>query len=128
MEIYSRTAMHIPFDDYLTMLESRNNSNDGIVPDNFKAVKPNNIVGEAYPDLYSQASYINRNISELKSKMAESVKELFQEIGEDAIEFAIDSIGDYLSSFFRESDDENTFSSETLRLVISEVYCRGDNG
>lgn len=125
MENYSRKAMLIPFDDYLTILESRNNSDVGIVPDNFKAAKPNSVVGEAYPDLYSQASYINRDISELKSKMAESVKELFQEIGEDAIEFAIDSIGDYLSSFFRDSDDENTFSGETLRLVMSEAYCRG---
>ena len=79
-----------------------------------------------YPDLCSQAAYINKDIDDTKTKITESVKELFFEVGEDAIKMAIDSMSDYLTDFFQDLDeDDNSYSRKTLISVQGDVYVRG---
>lgn len=88
MENYSRTAMHIPFEEYQKKVaEKQQPSNDSTVNlDRFKGGgKPAAVIGEIYPDLYSQAAYINKDIAEIKATVVESVKALFDDMGEDAV-------------------------------------------
>ena len=129
MENYSRTAMLIPFTEYQKKVAEGKKQSDkdlALNPDKFKGVKPGAIIGQIYPDLYSQAAYINKDIDELKTKITESVKNLFSSMGEDNIKMEIDSMSDYLTNFFQDLDeDDNRHSRKTLISVHGDVYAQG---
>lgn len=128
MKNYSRTAMFIPFTEYQKKVAEKQQSDKGLIlnPDEFKERVPGAVIGQMYPDLCSQAAYINKDIDDTKTKITESVKELFFEVGEDAIKMAIDSMSDYLTDFFQDLDeDDNSYSRKTLISVQGDVYVRG---
>lgn len=122
--------MFIPFTEYQKRVaekkEQQSDKDLPLNPDLFNGVTPGAVIGQMYPDLYSQAAYINKDIDDTKTKITESVKELFFEVGEDAIKMAIDSISDYLTNFFQDLDeDDNSYSRKTLISVQGDVYARG---
>lgn len=127
MENNQRVTMCIPFSEYLKKIAEKNNQGGGMSPYNYKGVKPSCVIGDMYPDLYSQASYINKDIDEAKSKMSEAIKDLFDIAGEDFINMVIDSISHYLIFVFQELDEEdNKFSKRELFNIQSDVFCRGE--
>lgn len=128
MENYSRTAMLVSFSEYQKKVAEKQKSDKDLElnPDKFKGIKPGAIIGQMYPDLCSQAAYINKDIEKLKSDMADTIKELFFEVGEEAVIMAIDYMSDYLTNSFQDLDeDDNSFSRKTLLSVQGDVYARG---
>ena len=127
MENYSRTAMHVPFEEYLKKIAKKQqpSNNSEVNPDSFKGGgKPAAVIGEIYPDLYSQAAYINKDIAEIKAAIVESVKSLFDGMGEDVIKTSIDSIYTYVDSFLGISDEEEyCFTKKGVFELSNQVYC-----
>ena len=101
-------------------------------PDKFKGVKPGVIIGQIYPDLYSQAAYINKDIDELKTKITESVKNLFSSIGEEAINITLDSTYEYVDTLLalpdsrKDAGEECEITTDGLYDLLNGVYCRID--
>lgn len=132
MENSTRTAMLIPFSDYEKKMpnkkESDKEADKVLKPIDFKGVKPTMVTGHIYPDLYSQASYLNKDIEDVKTGIAEAVDELFDSIGEEAVIVSIESIYDYVGRTLNtEGNDMNEmceFTWKGLRDIESEVYCR----
>lgn len=134
MENYPRTAMHIPFEEYQKKItEKQQSSNESDVgTDGLGGGKPAAIIGEIYPDLRSQAAYINKDIADIKATVVESVKGLFGNMGEEAVKLSLDSIYDYVESFLalsREAsnpDEEYSFTRKGLITLTNQVYSRVD--
>ena len=55
MENFSRMTMLIPFSEYQKKIEAKAGSGDSQI---LKGGAPRCVIGETYPDLYSQAMYI----------------------------------------------------------------------
>lgn len=134
MENYSRTAMLVPFTEYQKKVAEKKQQPDkdlALNPDKFKGVKPSAIIGQIYPDLCSQAAYINKDIDELKTKITESVENLFFSMGEEAINIAIDSISPYVDNYLDFSsadndDEEIVFTKKGLRELSGDIYIRAE--
>lgn len=125
MENYPRTAMHIPQKEYQKKItEKQQSSNESDVGTDG--------LGGVNPDLRSQAAYINKDIAEIKATVVESVKGLFDNMGEEAVKLSLDSIYDYVESFLalsREAsnpDEEYSFTRKGLITLTNQVYSRVD--
>lgn len=122
--------MLVPFSEYQKRVAEKQKSDKDLelIPDKFKEVKPETVIGQMYPDLCSQAAYINRDVETLKSNMVDTIKDLFFEVGEDAVTMTIDSMSEYLANFFQVQDldeDDNTYSKKALLSIQGDVYARG---
>lgn len=134
MKNYSRTAMLIPFTEYQKKVAEKQQSDKDstLIPDKFENVKPEAIIGQIYPDLCSQAAYINKDIDDMKSKISESVKNLFGSMGEEAINFVLDSVYQHvdkfldLPNFSDDADKEYSFTKEGLYDLSSKVFLHID--
>lgn len=85
-----------------------------------------------YPDLYSQAAYINKDIDDVKTKISESVKNLFGSMGEEAINLVLDSVYQYVDKFLDlpdfsdDADKEYSFTKDNLYDLSSKVFLHVD--
>lgn len=136
MENYSRASMLIPFSEYQKIVAERQQPGEELVlnPERFKegAGKPNAIIGQMYPDLYSQAAYINKDIDDVKTKISESVKNLFDSMGKEAINLVLDSVYQHVDRFldfpgFSDgADKECRFTKEGLCDLSNKVFLHID--
>lgn len=133
MENYSRTAMLIPFTEYQKKVAEKKQQSDkdlALNPDKFKGVKPGAVIGQMYPDLCSQAAHINKDMDELKTKITESVENLFSSMGEEAINIALDSTYEYVDTLLdlpdSRKDAESEITTDGLYDLLNGVYCRID--
>lgn len=120
--------MLVPFSEYQKRAAEKQKSDKDLelIPDKFKEVKPETVIGQMYPDLCSQAAYINMDVETLKSNMVDTIKDLFFEIGKDAVTMTIDSMSEYLASLFQDlNEDDNSFSRKALLSIQGDVYARG---
>lgn len=126
MENYSRTAMFIPFSEYIQKIGtpesiSTPNSKEG-------GGKPKCVAGNVYPDLGSQSSYINLDLTKAKEEISETVKDLFQSIGDEAIGITIESIYDFASNYLDTKDkdprEDSGFTWEELSGLEDGIYYR----
>ena len=127
--------MPIPFTEYQKELAEKKEQSDkdlALNPDKFKGVKPGAIIGQIYTDLYSQAAYINEDIDELKTKITESVKDLFSSMGEDAINITLDSTCEYVNTLLalpdsrKDAGEECKITTDELYDLLNGVCCRID--
>lgn len=94
--------------------------------------EPYAIIGKMYPDLYSQAAYINKDIDDIKSKISESIKNLFGSMGEEAINLVLDSVYQYVDKFLDlpdfsdDADKEYSFTKDNLYDLSSKVFLHVD--
>lgn len=129
MKNYSRTAMLLPFSEYMAKAEVKRNEREPEVnPMDYENVMPKAVIGEVYPDLPSQAAYINRDIQEANQKIVEATKEMFDCVGEEAIKIQLDSLSSHLDDFIMVNDScaekEYTFTRKSLIGLSSDIYCR----
>lgn len=133
MKDFSRTAMTVPFSVYKERVEQKEETKKiGLDPNTFKGVVPAGVSGQMYPDLYSQAAYINRDIEKAKTETVDLVEGLFDMMGDEAIVIAIDSIRNFVDSFLQlpdcmnEAEEEYDFSKAGLYDLSNGVYNRSE--
>lgn len=93
MENYSRVSMLIPFSEYQQKIGEKPKKDP--VPDFEGGGNPKCIIGPVYPDLGSQAAYINRDIQKAKEGICQAVTDIFDLMGEEAVNIAIESMYDF---------------------------------
>ena len=117
---YTRCAMLVPFQEYQKKIASKKDNKtedekeDYLNPEDYKNDKPSSIIGEVYPDLYSQASYLNQDLERIKEKFIEYVNEFEFSVGCINVLYSIlDEIND--SIYYTLSKDN--FDGEYLNLT-----------
>lgn len=81
-----RVAMLRHYDDYRQVVEDRERA-EGKAPErDLRGVEPVAVVGEHYPDLYSQQAYLKED------------KDMFNDIGTDAILAVCESATDFINT------------------------------
>lgn len=128
---YPKTAPSLSFSEYQKKVEGRKETDsDALNPLDFKDVEPAAITSHMYPDLYSQAECINKDIDRIQLEMAKSVKELFDWTGDEAIALSIESIFEYVDNYLQlpslmaEAGEEYTFTKKGIYNLHGEVYRR----
>jgi len=129
MENYSRTSMLIPFSEYQKKVDKKEESDNTHIPD---GGIPRCVIGETYPDLYSQAMYIERDMEKVRGEITGLIKGLFDDMGDEAVSIAIDSIYDFTARHLGIGDNISDLSENCdltwkgLRNLENGIYCRGE--
>ena len=129
MENFSRMTMLIPFSEYQKKIEAKAGSGDSQI---LKGGVPRCVIGETYPDLYSQAMYIERDMEKVRGEITGLIKGLFDDMGDEAVSIAIDSIYDFTARHLGIGDNISDLSEncdltwEGLRNLENGIYCRGE--
>ena len=109
----------------ITNKDMKNNENQvNFNPDDFINVTPVAKVGNTYPDLYSQASYLNKDIDRIKDEMCEKVIRLSFEQGDEAISKILDAIYNFILGEYTMSNDidESDITPDFINNIANEVY------
>lgn len=108
------------------MKENSKNETKGFInPSDFKDLVPVHSMKKVYPDLYTQARYLNLGVERVKKEMVGIIDEINQEAGSDNVKMIIDSIYHFVDTEISISKDcEDYFDEDNLRELSSNVYHR----
>lgn len=105
--------------------DSKKQIEETINPSDFSKVSPVQKIGHIYPDLYSQASYLIKDVENIKSEIVEIVNDINQTAGNANVKFIIDSIYHFIESEIETSKDfDDYFDDDNLKRLSSDVYAR----
>lgn len=105
------------YDDYRQVVEDRERA-EGKAPErDLRGVEPVAVVGEHYPDLYSQQAYLKDDKDRAEHEMAREVKDMFNDIGTDAILAVCESATDFINTELPLEDTD-----DGSRLTLNRQY------
>lgn len=94
-------------------------------PSDYIKREPTAKVGDTYPDLYSQAAYVNRDIKRISGDLLKQVADLKSYGGFETVEHVMDSVYHFLVNEFELSDDCPEYFTKEMRLdILNGVYGR----
>lgn len=105
------------YDDYRQVVEDRERAKGKAPERDLRGVEPVAVVGELYPDLYSQQAYLKEDKDRAEHEMAREVKDMFDDIGEDAILAACESATDFINTELPLEDTD-----DCSRLTLNRQY------
>ena len=112
-----RVAMLRHYDDYRQVVEDCERA-EGKAPErDLRGVEPVAVVGEHYPDLYSQQAYLKEDKDRAEHEMAREVKDMFNDIGTDAILAVCESATDFINTELPLEDTD-----DGSRLTLNRQY------
>jgi hypothetical protein len=101
---------------------NKKNGTGHINPDDFTNATPVAKVGFYYPDLYTQACHLNRDIERINSEIYDGLEKLVQWKRYGAIERMLDAIQNYIEQEAENSKDWDMITPENIKDIASEVF------
>lgn len=110
------------YDDYRQVVEDRERA-EGKAPErDLRGVEPVAVVGEHYLDLYSQQAYLKEDKDRAEHEMAREVKDMFNDIGTDAILAVCESATDFINTELPLEDTDDGSQLTLNRQYVQRIH------
>lgn len=84
-------------------------------------------IGHIYPNLYSQASYLKKDVEKIENEIVKTVGHINTAVGSDGVKMIIDSIYHFVDNQITLSKEfEDYFDEQTLQEFSNDVYARAE--
>ena len=117
-----RIAMLKRYDDYRQVVEERERAEGKAPESDLRGVEPVAIVGDHYPDLYSQQAYLKDDKDRAEHNMAREVQDMFDDIGADAILAACESATDFINTELPLEDTDEGSRLTLNRRCVQRIH------
>lgn len=81
--------------------------------------------GDTYPDLYSQASYVMKDVERISNKIIKEADDLYHSAGYESVGIIMDSMYHYIvNEIVLSEGDSEYFTKEIMNGIANEIYQR----
>lgn len=92
-------------------------------PKDFEGIQPVVKAGCIYPDLYSQASYLNKDIKNLNDRLLEAIEELTSWERYGSVERILDALYNHILQEAEASKDRDEVTSRDINDIANDTFC-----